>query len=352
MKIIIAIDSFKGSATSVQLNQAAREAAEEVLAGAEVATFAIADGGEGTLEALMEVADGELIPVSTVDLLERPIEASYFLSGQTAFIEAASVVGIEKIHPTPATVEVATSLGLSAVIRDALSRSCREIIITLGGTGTSDGGRGLLDSLTEEDKERLRSVRLIGLTDVKNSYAGLEGYARVFGPQKGATQEQVELMDTAALAFVQTVKEEQGIDLQAIPGTGAAGGLGGALVVLGGELQAGFPFVAKKIGLEEALQGAELVITGEGRLDSQSLNGKVPIGVATLARATGVPTIAVCGSVATDVEAFDDYFLATYSIQTSIQSLERAMETEVTLTNVRFVVKNILKCYMYSLMNK
>ncbi|MER0123505.1 glycerate kinase [Streptococcus sp. ZJ93] len=343
MKIVSAIDSFKGSAASAEVNQAVRAAVEQVLPEVEVAIFAIGDGGEGTLAALAEALDGEFVSVSTVDLLERPIEASYFLSGQTAFIEAASVVGIDKITPTPATAEVATSFGLGAMMRDALSRSCQEIVVTLGGTGTSDGGQGLLASLTEEDKACLRAVSLIGLTDVKNRYAGQEGYARVFGPQKGANQTQVEAMDQAALAFVQRVKEELGIDLQAISGTGAAGGLGGALVVLGGELTAGFPFVAQAIGLDQAIQGADLVITGEGRLDSQSLNGKVPVGVAALACSVGVPTIAICGSVVTDMEVFDDYFLATYSIQTGIYPLEQAMKKEVTLENIRFVVKNILR---------
>ncbi|MGT2800450.1 glycerate kinase family protein [Streptococcus marmotae] len=343
MKIVSAIDSFKGSATSAELNQVVKEAIEEVLPEAEVATFAIGDGGEGTLEALAEALDGEFISVSTVDLLERPIEIFYFLSGQTAFIEVASVVGIDKIKPTPATVEVATSFGLGAVIRDALSRSCEEIVLTLGGTGTSDGGRGLLASLTEEDKEQLRCVNLIGLTDVRNVYAGSEGYAHIFGPQKGANQTQVEAMDKAALSFVQRIKEEVGIDLQAIPGTGAAGGLGGALVVLGGELKAGFPFVAEKIGLNKASLGVDLVITGEGRLDSQSLNGKVPVGVADLARSAGVPTIAICGSVATDVPGFDDCFLAIFSIQTGVYSLDKAMKKEVTLENARFVIKNIIR---------
>ncbi|MTB65057.1 glycerate kinase [Streptococcus sp. zg-86] len=343
MKIVSAIDSFKGSATSVELNQAVKEVVEEDLPETEVATFAIGDGGEGTLEALAGALDGKWIRVATVDLLERPIEACYFLSGQTAFIEAASVVGVDKVKPTSTTVEVATSFGLGAVIRDALNRVCKEIVLTLGGTGTSDGGRGLLASLTEEEREQLQSVNLIGLTDVRNVYAGPEGYAHIFGPQKGANQTQVESMDKAALAFVQRMKEELGIDLQAISGTGAAGGLGGALVVLGGELKAGFPFVAEKIGLNEAILDADLIITGEGRLDSQSLNGKVPVGVADLARSAGVPTIAICGSVATDVSEFDDCFLAIFSIQTGVYSLDKAMRKEVTLENVRFVVKNILR---------
>lgn len=345
MKIIIAIDSFKGSATSAELNQAAREAVEGVLAGAKVETFAIADGGEGTLAALVEALDGEFISVPTVDLLERPIEASYFLVGQTAFIEAASVIGIDKIAPTPETVERATSCGLGALVRDALRRSCKEIIVTLGGTGTSDGGQGLLASLTKEEKEQLRSLSLVGLTDVTNVYAGKEGYARIFGPQKGARPHQVAAMDREALAYVALVKEQLGIDLQTLAGTGAAGGLGGALVVLGGELRAGFPFVAEIVGLQQAMQEADLVITGEGRLDAQSLSGKVPVGVASLARTRGIPTIAVCGSLATELGVFDDYFLATYAIQTGVYPLETAMQKEVTLANIRFVVRNIIRTF-------
>lgn len=341
MKFLVAIDSFKGSATSIQVNQAAKAGILEALPDAEVVTIPIADGGEGTLEALAHALAGAWVEVETVDLLERPIRVSYFVSGQTAYIESACVVGIDKIDPSPETVERATSLGLAALFHDALNRGCQELVLTLGGSGTSDGGRGLLEGLGAEDRERLSQIRLQGLTDVTNPYAGPQGYAVVFGPQKGATPEQVEAMDQRAQAWVLQIKQEMDLDLQAIPGTGAAGGLGGAVVILGGVLEAGYPFMAEKLGLAQAVQEADLVFTGEGRLDRQSLQGKVPVGVAQTAKSAGVSVIALGGSVE-EVAEFKEFFLATFSIQRQVLSLSQALETETTLANVQTLVQNIV----------
>lgn len=341
MKFLVAIDSFKGSATSNQLNQAAKAGILEMLPNAEVLTIPIADGGEGTLDALSQRLDGFWVDVETVDLLERPIVASYFISGQTAYVESARVIGIDKMTPSSETVERATSMGLAILLRDALSRGCQELVLTLGGSGSSDGGRGLLNALTDEERSHLSQIRLRGLTDVSNPYAGSQGYAVVFGPQKGASPEQVRAMDLVAQAFVKQVKQETGIDLQKIPGTGAAGGLGGALALLGGELEAGYPFIAEKLGLAQAIQGADLIFTGEGRLDQQTLNGKVPIGIAQMAKKAGVPVIALGGSVE-EVQGFEEAFLATFSIQKEVVSLQQAMETERTLVNLQSLVKNII----------
>ncbi len=341
MKFLVAMDSFKGSATSMQLNQAAKAGIVEVLPDAEVVTIPIADGGEGTLEALAHALDGTWVEVETVDLLERPLRVTYFISGQTAYIESARVVGIDKIDPSPETVERATSLGLAALFRDALNRGCQELVLTLGGSGTSDGGRGLLEGLTLADRERLSQVTLRGLTDVTNPYAGPRGYAAVFGPQKEATPEQVVAMDQLAQDQVLRIKQEMGLDLQAIPGTGAAGGLGATVVILGGFLEPGYSFLADKLGLGQVVQGADLVVTGEGRLDRQSLQGKVPVGVAQTAKAAGVPVIALGGSVE-ELTAFKEFFLATFSIQRQVLPLSQALETETTLANVQVLVKNII----------
>lgn len=341
MKFLVAIDSFKGSATSMQLNQAAKAGILEVLPDAEVVTIPIADGGEGTLDALVHGLEGFWVEVETVDLLERPIVAAYFISGQTAYIESARVVGIDKITPSSETVERATSKGLASLFRDALLRGCQELVLTLGGSGSSDGGRGLLNALTDEERSALTQIRLRGLTDVTNPYAGSQGYAVVFGPQKGASPKQVKAMDLVAQEFVNQMRRETGIDLQKIPGTGAAGGLGGALVLLGGELEAGYPFIAETLGLAQAIQGSNLVFTGEGRLDKQSLNGKLPIGVAQTAKNAGVPVIALGGSVE-ESKGFEEAFLATFSIQREVLSLNQAMETERTLANVQSLVKNII----------
>ncbi|MGT2911575.1 glycerate kinase family protein [Streptococcus cameli] len=347
MKVVVAIDSFKGSASSCELNQAAKLGVLEAYPSAIVDCFAIADGGEGTLDALSQALDGEFVQVETVDLLDRPMEATYFLADQTAYIEVAQVLGIDRIEPSPDTVEKASSAGLAPVIQDALSRSCQTIVVTLGGTGTSDGGFGLLENLDTRAKQELEKVTLVGLTDVENPYAGPNGYAAIFGPQKGATSQQVSQMDQKALAFVKEIKCEKGINLQAISGTGAAGGLGGALVILGGQLKSGFSVIAQEIGLEKAIREADLVLTGEGRMDGQSLKGKVPIGVARLAKKYQIPVFAFCGSLDTMSEELANHFQALFSIQTGPASLKEAMETDRTLANLRFVVRQFVRSLIW-----
>ena len=354
MKIVVAIDSFKGSASSHELNACVKKAASQVLPSADVKTVAIADGGEGTISALRDGLGGEWRSVQTVDLLERPIEACYLRTGQRAFIESASVIGLDKIVPSSETFERATSYGLGALICDAVDQGCQEIYVTLGGSGTSDGGLGLLRSfgfdgasLDVSLPKGWEAVRLIGLTDVKNHYAGDNGFARVFGKQKGGSLEQLLARDREAADFVAFVKKEKGLDLQTIPGTGAAGGLGAALILLGGHLEAGFSRIAGMLGLENDIIQADLVITGEGRLNGQSKEGKVPYGVAQLAKKHGVPVIAICGAIAEDVDWIWDDFLSVFSIQTQVLSLEKAMESEKTLMNLEFVMRNILRTFAY-----
>lgn len=350
MKVIVAIDSFKGSATSTELNDCVGKSIRSVLPTCEVQSFPIADGGEGSLDALHSVLGGELFTVETVDLLHRPMKADYLLVGHQAFIESASVVGIDKITPSSATFAQTSSYGLGALIEDAIKRGCREIFVTLGGSGTSDGGRGLLDyfhfdmtkgvrSLTEEWDE----LSLVGLTDVNHVYAGEEGYAKVFGRQKGGTDEQIALEDARARVFAREIKDATGVDLQQLAGTGAAGGLGGALVLLGGQLESGFQKMASLVGLVDAIVNADLVITGEGRLDSQSMHGKVPSGIARLAKSYQVPTIAVCGAVDRKVDGIWEDFVSVFSIQTEVVSLEEAMSKETTLENISFVVQNMIR---------
>ena len=353
MKIVVAIDSFKGSVSSYEINTTVAEVAQELLPEADLITFAIADGGEGTLDALRGGLGGELRTVETVDLLGRPIVAPYLLLGHQAFIESASVVGLDKICPSSKTFEEASSYGLGALICDAVEQGCEEIYVTLGGSGTSDGGLGLLESFGFDGKmlrfsfpENWEKVKLIGLTDVKNPYAGEKGFARVFGNQKGGSLEQLVAKDEEARNFANWVYSESGMDLQKIPGTGAAGGLGAALVLLGGSLEAGFDRIAAIVGLEEDIAGADLVITGEGRMDGQSKEGKVPYGVAQLAKKHGVPVIAVCGSIAEDAEWVWEEFLSVFSIQTQVLPLKEAMEREKTLANLTFVMRSILRTFL------
>ncbi len=350
MKIIIAIDSFKGSASSQELNQAVKKGLLAIRSDAEIQTFEIADGGEGTISALQHGLGGELISVETVDLLERPITANYlFLPNQTALIEAAEVVGIDKITPSPETITNATTKGLAALFIDAKNRGAREIVLSLGVTGTSDGGLGLLQGLggSFEELPKLENVKITGLADVTNVYAGETGYAKFFGKQKGGTLELLEQQNENAQKVAQSIKEKHQIDLQAIAGTGAAGGLGGAVVLLGGTVEAGFPKIAQLLNIEKAIQSADLVITGEGRMDIQSANGKVPYGMAQLARKYGLPTIAFCGALSDNLGKMDEVLLASFSIQRSAISLDEAMKKERTLENIERLTKNVMKTWLY-----
>lgn len=350
MKIVVALDSFKGSASSMELNDCVEKAVRSVLSDCDVQAFPIADGGEGSLDALHSALGGQRILVETVDLLGRSIVASYLLVGQKAFIESASVIGIDKITPSSETFARASSYGLGALVEDAAERGCKEIIMTLGGSGTSDGGRGLLDYFSFDAEkghlslpDKWSQISLVGLTDVDHVYAGEEGYAKVFGRQKGGTDEQLAFEDGRAMQFAMKVKRTTDYDLLNIAGTGAAGGLGGALVLLGGRLESGFDSIASLVGLEEAISSADLVITGEGHLDSQSSHGKVPSGVAGLARKYQVPTIAICGAVDRRVAWIWDDFVSVFSIQTGAISLQEAMKKETTLENLSFVVQNIMR---------
>ncbi|MDR0299825.1 MAG: glycerate kinase [Streptococcaceae bacterium] len=348
MKIVIAIDSYKGSATSLELGLAAGKAVEEVLPDAEAKIFEIADGGEGTISTLQHELGGELISVETIDLLERPIEAKYLLLGELAVIESATVVGIDKIIPSPESIQKASSFGLAALIIDAISHQVREIYLTLGGTGSSDGGLGLLEGLGVDlnDFSNLPDLpKLTALADVTNPYAGEMGYAHFFGKQKGATADIIEAQDEQAMMIVKKVRKSLNIDLQSILGTGAAGGIGGAIAILGGTIEAGFPKIAGLLNIEAEIASADLVITGEGRMDAQTANGKVPWGMAQLAAKYKVPTLAICGALADDLGKMNEVLAGAYSIQTRPISYEAAIENKRTLENVTRLCKNLLKTW-------
>lgn len=349
MEFVVAIDSFKGSASSHDLNQAVKSGIEQVLPEAKVHTFAIADGGEGTISAVEAGIGGVQIKVSTVDLLGRPIVAEYLMAGDLAVIEAAKVVGIDKITPSEQTIQEASTFGLAQLFLDAKARGAHEILLSLGGTGTSDGGLGLLEGLggSFEQLPDFSGVKITGLADVTAVYAGENGYAKVFGQQKGGTPELLEQQDQKAQQVVQLIKKNQNIDLQKIAGTGAAGGLGGAIVLLGGQLVPGFEKIAALLEIEEVIKKADLVITGEGRMDFQTAQGKVPFGMAKLAAKYQVPTVAFVGSLGDNLGEMEELLLAAYSIQKGPGSLEKAMQKERTLENLEFLTKNVIKTRYY-----
>ncbi|HEQ4398999.1 TPA: glycerate kinase [Streptococcus pyogenes] len=349
MKILVVIDSFKGSVTSPELNTSVAQALLSVDKQLVIETRAIADGGEGSLVALSQTVAGRWHQVKTIDLLRRPIKVAYYRHAKQAFIESASIIGIDKITSNSVTYAQATSYGLGLAVKDAIQKGATQIEIMLGGTGTSDGGKGFLESLNYDFMtgrsylDTLASpVTLLGLTDVTNPYHGPQGFAAVFGPQKGGSLSQIEETDQIASNFAKKVFCQTTIDLQTIPGSGAAGGLGGAIVLLGGTLTSGFSRIAELLNLDNSLQSCDLVITGEGCLDTQSQSGKVPVAIARMAKKYQVPTVALCGSVKIETGLAAEDFLAVFSIQQQPISLEAAIDKTTTLSNIKILAANLM----------
>lgn len=360
MKIVVAIDSFKGSASSSELNGAVAERLNQLNFVEKVEKVSISDGGEGAVEAISQRVRGDLCKLQTIDLLERPIEAEYLVfekdQRQCAFIESASILGIDLINPSEETIQAATSRGLGKMIKEIATQEIEEIIVSLGGTGVSDGGLGLLQEfgmkffdkgnnplstgnlLLKTAKIDLEDFHMLDrsltiATDVESTYCGPLGAQRIFAAQKGASAVQIDQLDQQAILITQLIKEKSEISLNEIAGTGAAGGIGGALLMLNGQMESGFSIISSLVGLEQAIQQADLVITGEGRIDKQSFFGKVPFGVATVAKRYNRPVIALCGSKVIGDLTDDDLFAGIFSIQTAPISLVEALEKELTLKN-------------------
>ena len=343
MKILAAIDSFKGSATSEQLNDAALSGILAAFPDGQVQSIPIADGGEGVLDVLA-YQENAITKISlTTDLLGRQLEVPYLLLGDTAVIESAKVIGIDLVDVSPETLSRATSFGLGAVVQSAIQAGAQTIIVSLGGTGTSDGGQGFLKSLETTD---LSGVTLIGASDVTNPYYGENGAATIFAAQKGATADQITQLNQRDARFAQELLKDRGIDLQKIPGAGAAGGLGGAIALLGGQLTSGFDLIADLVQLEQAIADSDLVLTGEGHLDNQSSQGKVVSGVAKLAKKHRKPCVALVGSRSDDLGGLESDLTAAFSIQTGPIALADAMVTQSTLKNLAMTAQNIGRVFM------
>ncbi len=287
MRVVAAPDKLRGTASAAEVAKAIGDAAFEL--GWACNEIPMADGGEGTLDAL-----GGANRVSTVTgPLGGPVEARWRLDGRTAVIEMALASGLELVGGADANDPVAaSSAGTGELIVEALDAGARRVIVGLGGSATTDGGLAALRAL--HPLGRLKGVELVVAYDSRVPF--LEA-ATVFAPQKGATPAQVELLRRRLERLAQVYRDEHGVDVLELDGAGAAGGLGGGLAAAGGELVSGFDLVAEEVGLDEALDGADLVITGEGFLDEQSFEGKVVGGVAALAAQLGVPVVAVAGQV-------------------------------------------------------
>lgn len=355
MKLVIAPDSFKESLSARAVAEAIAAGWARVYPDAELLLCPMADGGEGTVDALLSATDGKLQQTRVSGPLGDPVEAHWgLLPNAQAIIEMAEASGLHRVEPGRRDVLAASSHGTGELIRAALDAGVRRIVLGLGGSATNDGGAGLLAALgvrflDREGQElplggaalaRLSQIDLTGLdtrlaqvevmvaADVDNPLCGPRGASAVFGPQKGASAEQVVQLDEALAHYADVMAATLGEDLRDLPGVGAAGGLGfAARAVLRAGFRPGVELVAELSGLAQAVQGADLVITGEGRLDGQSLHGKTPVGVARLARTAGVPVIALAGSLGEGYQRlYAEGIGAAFSLAPGPLSLEQAMQ--------------------------
>ena len=354
MKVLIAPDSFKESLSARAVAEAIAAGWARVYPDAELRLCPMADGGEGTVDAVLAATGGERQQTEVAGPLGDRVVATWgLLPGQRAVIEMAEASGLHRVEPARRDVLSASSFGTGELIRAALDAGVRRIVLGLGGSATNDGGAGLLCALgvrmLDIDGQelppggaalaQLRHIDLTGLdtrlaqvevlvaADVDNPLCGPRGASAVFGPQKGASPAQVEQLDAALAHYADVMAATLGEDLRDQPGVGAAGGLGfAARAVLKAAFQPGVQLVAELAGLVEALEDADLVITGEGRLDGQSLHGKTPVGVARLARAAGVPVIALAGSLGEGYQRlYAEGIGAAFSLAPGPVSLEQAM---------------------------
>ncbi len=355
MRIVIAPDSFKGSLSAGEVAQAIARGVHQVFADAEVRLVPMADGGEGTVQSLVDATGGQIVRLTATGPLSTPVRACLGLlgDGETAVIEMAAASGLLLVPPDQRNPLFTTTRGTGELIRAALDRGARRLIVGLGGSATVDGGAGMAQALGArltddagheigpggQELRRLAHVDVQGLDprlaqtevvvacDVDNPLTGPHGAARVYGPQKGATPEMVEVLDEALAHYAAVLARDLGMAVQDVPGAGAAGGLGaGLLAFLHAQLRPGVEIVIAATRLRERIRGADLVITGEGRMDGQTIFGKTPIGVARAARAEGVPVLAIVGGTGEGYEAVYAHGIdAVLSIPVRPMSLDEAM---------------------------
>lgn len=375
--ILLAFDSFKGSLTSREVADAFEEGVRTIVPDCEVRKVCLADGGEGTAEALVTSLDGEWVEAEVFDPLMRPIRARYGLvdNGQTGIIEMAVASGLPLLDESERNPLNTSTYGTGQLIADALARGCRKLLIGIGGSATNDAGIGMLTALgyrfldaegnslpgRGESLEQiasindshalseLKSVEIYVACDVTNPFCGPQGAAHIFAPQKGADEAMVARLDRGLSHFASIINEYNRVDIVNIPGAGAAGGLGGAFsALLNAQLSRGVEIVLDALHFEELLKGCDLVVTGEGRIDHQTLMGKAPSGVLKVASRRGIPTIAIGGSVAWCKELEDSGFFSILSINEENLPLHIAMRPNVAKENIRRTAQKVANMAFFS----
>ncbi|MEZ3502537.1 MAG: glycerate kinase [Lachnospiraceae bacterium] len=372
MKVVIAIDSLKGSLTSMEAGRAIKEGILNILPETEVLVKPLADGGEGTTEALVEGLGGEMVYVDVHGPLETPVRAGYGLIKETgtAIMEMASAAGIILVGKDKRPLD-ATTYGVGEMIRDAVQRGCRSFIIGIGGSATNDGGIGMLTALgyefldaegrpsgigggalkrvasvrTDKVLPELKECRFKIACDVTNPLCGINGATYIYGPQKGVTENMQEELDADMAGYAAVTKACIGTDFAETEGAGAAGGLGFAfLSYLNANLQPGIELVLDAVDMEKSMEGADLVFTGEGRLDYQTAMGKAPVGIAKLAKKHGAKVIALAGAVIEGAEKCNENGIdAFFPILRRIVTLDEAMDPETAKQNMVKTAEQVIR---------
>jgi glycerate 2-kinase len=374
MKIIIAPDSFKGSLSAFDVAKSIQRGIIKIDETIETVIVPMADGGEGTVQSLIDASDGEIIELTVHDPLFREIKSFYGIMGDgvTAVIEMAAASGLPLLTPEERNPLKTTTYGTGELIKDALNRGCQKFIIGLGGSATNDGGCGMAQALgvkffdkngnevglgggelSKIDKidisgidTRIKNAEFLAACDVDNPLCGDKGASAVYGPQKGASADDVILLDKGLEHFAQLIKQQLNLDIKDVAGAGAAGGLGaGALIFLQAQLQRGIEIVTQTTNLAGKMAGADLVITGEGKIDSQTAFGKTPFGVAQLAKQKNIPVVAIAGSLGEGYQTlYDKGFDEIYSIMDKSMSLKEAMDNAEEL--LESATENIMRLWI------
>lgn len=359
MKIVVAPDSFKESLKAKEVALAIEEGIRKVFPKAQVVKVPLADGGEGMVEVLVEARKGKIIKKRVTSPLGRKIDAHFGIleNGLTAVVEMAQASGLWLVPEEERNPLITTTYGTGELIKEALDRGCRKIIVGIGGSATVDGGAGMAQALGARllDKERsevsfgggslakivyvdmekfdrrVTGVEVLVASDVNNPLCGPRGAARVYGPQKGATPDMVEILDKNLAHFARMIEKYLGREVADIPGAGAAGGLGAGLIAfLEAELKSGVELIMDLSDLEEKFKGADLVISGEGRIDEQTAYGKVPIGVTERAKKKNIPVILLGGEVRGNTRV-----LYEKGVDALISSVDRVSSLPEILKNAR-----------------
>ncbi|MGM8366749.1 glycerate kinase [Virgibacillus sp. W0181] len=354
MNIILAPDSYKGSLTAIEVAETMKRAIVNVNHTYKVFIKPMADGGEGTIEAMLASRKGKKISVSCTGPLGDAIQTSYAIfNSDLAVIELASIAGLIQVPKTKRNPDLTTTFGLGEVILDGINKGCTSFIIGLGGSATNDGGLGMLIALGMEawdengnklygfgsDLHKINKVSLASLDprvykikikvacDVNNPLCGDKGASKIYGPQKGADGTQVKKYDKALDYYGSLIESEINKSIKNVPGVGAAGGLGFALHAIGANLVSGSKLLSDTIRLETDIKKADLIITGEGKTDAQTLYGKVPSHVATLAKRHGVPVVLLSGSLTEgEIEKVKEKFSGCFSIISSPLTIEESID--------------------------